>query len=119
MDLQALEAYRDEALGELAEVSNPEEMKVWYQKHLAPSGAATAFKRQIGQVAREERKTFGQTVNLVSKALDAAFEARKETIENAALLTQLESERVDVTLPVRPRRRGRRRRRSRTCTAGR
>ena len=108
MDLQALEGYRDEALTELGSVNTPDEIKAWYQKHLAPSGAATALKRQIGQVPREERRAFGQTVNVVGKALEAAFEARKTSIEKVALEAQLESERVDVTLPPRSRRRGRR-----------
>ena len=42
MDLQALEGYRDEALTELTQVTDLDQMKTWYQKYLAPSGAATA-----------------------------------------------------------------------------
>jgi phenylalanyl-tRNA synthetase alpha chain len=50
-------------------------------------------------MAPEERKTFGQTSNLVKQELSKAVEDKKEALENQAILDKINEERIDITLP--------------------
>jgi len=103
VSLNELETYRDAALEALEAVDSGEALEAWYRSHLAPSGQATAWKKQIGRQAAEDRRAFGQTVNAVSQALQAAFAAQKERIRLVELADRMKAEAMDVTLPGRPR----------------
>ena len=81
-DLAALDAVRVAALGK--------------------KGSVSAEMAKLGSLPADERKAFGQAVNLVKEKVAAALEARKAGLESAALAERLASERADVTLPVRP-----------------
>jgi phenylalanyl-tRNA synthetase alpha chain len=80
-DLAALEAVRVAAVGKKGRVST----------ELA----------RLGTMPPDLRKDFGQAVNAVKERVGAALEARKAVLEDAALARRLETERADVTLPVR------------------
>jgi phenylalanyl-tRNA synthetase alpha chain len=101
MALEELDAYRDAALASLTETPDAG-LEGWHRQHLAPSGEANQFKRQIGKQPKDQRRAFGQAVNVVSKALSEAFAVRLEAAKAADLRRRLEEERVDVTLPARP-----------------
>ena len=101
-----LEAYRDRALAELAAVDGEAALEDWYRSHLAPSGQANAYKRTIGKQPKDQRRAFGQAIHVVSQALQGAFDSAQASAAHAALQVRLSSERVDVTLPARPRRQG-------------
>lgn len=81
-DLIALEALRVAALGKKGQVSE--------------------LLKQLGGMAPDERKSFGAAVNVLKEQVISALELRKATLEREALQARLASERVDVTLPVRP-----------------
>lgn len=70
-------------------------------------GRVGALMKQLGALPAEERKDFGQSVNAVKQAVEAAIAARKDTLKSGALDARLAAERVDVTLPVRPETEGR------------
>lgn len=106
MALDELDAYQARALAALADATGADALEEWYRTHLAPSGQANAYKRLIGKQPKDQRRAFGQAVNAVGAALRAAFEEAREGARARALAAQLASERVDVTLPARPRRKG-------------
>lgn len=81
-DLAALEAARVAALGQ--------------------KGQVTALMKTLGGLAPEERKAAGQALNALKDEIAALIDSRKGGLEEAALSAQLASERIDVTLPVRP-----------------
>ncbi|HEX6612098.1 MAG TPA: phenylalanine--tRNA ligase subunit alpha [Hyphomicrobiaceae bacterium] len=56
----------------------------------------------LGKMEPDERKAFGQAVNAVKERVADALEARKSDLEATALDARLATERIDVTLPVRP-----------------
>ena len=56
---------------------------------------------ELGALPPEERKSFGQTVNILKGKVSDALDARKAALETAALDVRLKTERADVTLPVR------------------
>jgi len=79
---EALEAVRVEALGKKGEI--------------------TGLMKTLGTLAPDERKNFGQQLNLVKDAVTTAIESRKATLGDAAIDARLQSERLDLTLPARP-----------------
>lgn len=85
-DEAALEEIRVAALGKKGVIS--EKMKV------------------LGKVSPEERKTLGPALNGLKTRIADAIAARKDALEEAALNARLASEKIDVSLPVRPQNRG-------------
>jgi len=86
-DLRALEDVRVEALGR--------------------KGRLTEVMKTLGQLPADERRAFGQRVNAVKTAVEAAIAARREVLERQELAARLGAETVDVTLPPRPQPMGR------------
>ena len=68
---------------------------------LGKKGRVSALMQTLGKLPPEERKAFGQSVNGVKTRVSEALDARKATLEAAALELRLATERADVTLPVR------------------
>ncbi len=73
---------------------------------LGKKGKVTAAMKGLSGLAPEERKSAGQALNSVKDAVAAAIEARKAELEEAALEKQLQEDRLDMSLPVRPESRG-------------
>lgn len=86
-DLQALEAARVAAVGRKGRVGD--------------------LMKALGGLPGDQRRAYGQSVNALKVAVEAAIEARKGDLERAALDARLADERIDVTLPVRPESEGR------------
>jgi phenylalanyl-tRNA synthetase alpha chain len=68
---------------------------------LGKNGAITALLKTLGTLAPEERKTQGPLINGLKDRVNAALAARRDTFKSAALQERLNTESVDVTLPVR------------------
>jgi phenylalanyl-tRNA synthetase alpha chain len=68
---------------------------------LGKNGSVTALLKTLGAMAPEERKTKGPQINGLKDRVNAALAARRETFKNAALEARLNTESIDVTLPVR------------------
>lgn len=58
--------------------------------------------RDVGSLPAEERGQAGKRLNEIRQELEAAIEAKKRVLEDAALEEQLAHDRMDVTLPGRP-----------------
>lgn len=69
---------------------------------LGKNGSVTALMKGLGAVAPEERKSMGQLLNVLKEEIAAALDNKKQALEQAVLDAKLNSETVDVTLPVRP-----------------
>jgi len=68
---------------------------------LGKKGRITGLMKDLGAMAPEERKTFGQRLNVLKDEIAAALDTRKRGFEAAALNARLASEHMDVTLPIR------------------
>jgi phenylalanyl-tRNA synthetase alpha chain len=86
-DLAALEAIRVEALGK--------------------TGSISELLKTLGKLSPEERREQGPKINGLRDAVAAAIAAKKAALETAELEAKLAAERVDLTLPAPPERRGR------------
>ena len=90
-----LDAAQDEAAVELVRVNA-----------LGKKGSVSELLKGMGGMSPEERQSFGPLVNGLKQSLSDAIAVKKEALAQAALDARLLAERIDVTLPVRPERRG-------------
>lgn len=98
-DLETLEADILKAIDAASDLNVLEEVRVGA---LGKKGIISQQMQRLGKLAPDERKAFGQSVNLVKTRVSEALEGRKATLEEAALEQRLASETADITLPVRP-----------------
>ncbi len=97
-DLNRLE---DDVLREIAEASDLAALDAVRVSAIGKKGRVSELMAQLGKLPPEERKTFGASVNALKTKVSDALDARKAVLETAALSARLQSEREDVTLPVR------------------
>jgi phenylalanyl-tRNA synthetase alpha chain len=69
---------------------------------IGKKGSVSLLMRGLGKMTPEERQVMGPALNGLKTRLGDAIAARKDALEGAALDAALVSERVDVSLPVRP-----------------
>ena len=94
-DLVAIESDCSNALDRVEELSALNDLRVQY---LGRQGRLTAIMRGLGQLAKEERKAFGQAANRVRDRLNKEFAQAEERLKLAALKAEL-ADRIDLTLP--------------------
>src|SRR3954469_6752795 len=68
---------------------------------LGKSGSGSALLKTLGAMTPDERKAQGPLINGLKDRVTAALAARREALKSAALDERLNTETVDVTLPVR------------------
>ena len=69
---------------------------------LGKKGSVSALLASLGTMPADERKSAGASINGLKTEITDAIEAKAKLLASAALDARLKSERVDVTLPVRP-----------------
>ena len=93
----------------LAEIKASDELSVLDDlrvRYLGKKGEITALLKPLGGMEHEQRKAFGQAVNLAKVEVAEAVSARKQALEDQVLNARLASETIDVTLPGRGQERG-------------
>ena len=73
---------------------------------LGKSGEISRLLRELGQMSPDERKKAGPALNGLRDRIAYALDVRKAALEKAELDARLLAERLDLTLPARPRRKG-------------
>src|SRR5689334_10147315 len=73
---------------------------------LGKSGRLTALLKDLGKTPPEQRRERGAALNQLKDELTQAIEARRAELETAALEARLAAERLDPSLPPRPRPQG-------------
>jgi phenylalanyl-tRNA synthetase alpha chain len=68
---------------------------------LGKSGSVTALLKTLGTLTPDERKAQGPLINGLKDRVNAALAARRDEFKAATLQARLNSESIDVTLPVR------------------
>ncbi|MCB1866926.1 MAG: phenylalanine--tRNA ligase subunit alpha [Chromatiales bacterium] len=96
--LETLTAEAEEAIAAAADLAALDAVRVAY---LGKSGGLTALLKSLGRLPPEERPTAGSAINAAKQRVQAALDARRDTLEGAAINAQLAAESIDVTLPGR------------------
>ena len=97
-DLRALES---ELLAAVASASDEAALEAVRVAALGRNGSITALLRALGTMAAEERKQQGPLINGLKDRIVASIAARRDALRELALDQRLNTETVDVTLPVR------------------
>ena len=97
-----LTALRDELEGAVLAAGSLEALEDVRVRALGRRGAVTELMKSLGKSAPEERRERGQALNRLKQAVSDAIDARKAALADVELERRLASERIDITLPVRP-----------------
>src|SRR5438270_2266381 len=90
-----------EILSAIAGASNDAALESVRIAALGKSGSVSALLKALGAMRPEQRKEQGPLINGLKDRVTAAIAARREALKGAALDARLNTETVDVTLPVR------------------
>ena len=99
MNTDTADGLRMETVAALAVASD---LRAWDAVRVATlgkNGRLTALLKGLGALSPEERRVQGATLNQLRDVLAAAIEARRTTLDAAAMDVRLAAERIDVTLP--------------------
>jgi phenylalanyl-tRNA synthetase alpha chain len=102
-DLNQLELDLINAIGAAETAAAVEELRV---AAIGKSGTISGLLKSMGAMSPEERREKGPVINGLRDRVQAALTARKIELEAAELDARLQAERVDLSLPARPRRKG-------------
>ena len=105
--LEELNAVAESAVQELETISREEDLHAWRNTYLGKNAAVVKAFSSLGALTAEERPLVGQGANQVKVRLESAYAQRAQALKEAALAQTLSAQALDVTLPGRPRRRGR------------
>ncbi|PWV58349.1 phenylalanine--tRNA ligase subunit alpha [Plasticicumulans acidivorans] len=101
--LQQLVSAAEAAAASAGDLVALDQIRVHY---LGKKGVLTERLKALGALPAEQRREAGAAINVAKEAVQAALEARRLALEEAALNQRLAAERVDVTLPGRGQRAG-------------
>ncbi len=97
-DLQKIVADAEASLATVSSKPSWEQAKATF---LGPNGCLTQFAKGIASVAKEDRPTFGKSLNLAKGQVESLFQNRLSELEELENLKSL-GDRIDPTLPSIP-----------------
>ena len=103
MDMKKIKADIDDAIKEVKNLQELNELKVAY---LGKKGIITDLNSKIKELPNEEKKEYGMKVNEVRNYFQGSYDAVKKRLDDEELSKKLEKEKIDITLPGRRIRRG-------------
>ena len=92
-----------EALAAIDAAKSTAELREHELAFMGKNGSISGLMREIGKLPNEEKPKFGAAVNQSKAKVQAALEAKTEALKNAERSVQFEKEKIDVTMPSRPR----------------
>ncbi len=105
--MQDINKLESELLAEVGNVKDLDALEAVRISALGKKGQVSLLMRGLGQMAPEERQEVAPKLNQLKKTISDAIDDAKAALNRAAMEARLASERVDVTLPVRPENKGR------------
>jgi phenylalanyl-tRNA synthetase alpha chain len=105
--LKQLEKIQKDALDALEKVIDQESLGQWRSLHIGRKSPLMDVFTQMREMSKEERPKVGKRANEVRQTLETALEEKQIALQQSALESSLETEKLDVTLPGRTYVRGR------------
>ncbi|MCB1693722.1 MAG: phenylalanine--tRNA ligase subunit alpha [Pseudomonadales bacterium] len=102
-NLEEIVAKATEAVNAATDAAELDRVRVQY---LGKKGELTDLLKGLGKLSSEERPAAGAAINTAKESVQAAINARKETLDDSAIADRLAKETIDVTLPGRNAERG-------------
>lgn len=95
------EKLKQEALDELKTISAEENLEAWRIRYLGRKGELTSILRSLASLPPEERKVTGAAANKVKISLERSLKEKEQEIKES-LLSSVDSDAIDITLPGKP-----------------
>lgn len=109
-DVKSLAARAEEmgkaALAEVEKCADLQGLEQLRVKYLGKKGEFSGLARKVKDIPADERPEFGKVANRIKTEFGDALDARKAQLSEGSRARQLETEKLDVTLPGRPALRG-------------
>jgi phenylalanyl-tRNA synthetase alpha chain len=99
--MENLAALADEAVKAAADAEDLAVLDAVRVEYLGKKGKLTALLKGLGALSPEERPAAGARINEAKARVQEEIERRRETLDRAAIESQLAAEALDVTLPGR------------------
>jgi phenylalanyl-tRNA synthetase alpha chain len=99
--IEGLDNLRVRALAQLAAVTDQPGLAGWKSAFLGKQSDLVRFSQGLGTLPAEERRAAGQSFNATRQALEQALAAAEGQLQQAASISALTAEHVDVSLPGR------------------
>ncbi len=104
---EQLDKLVEQALAGLSKVLDDQELQNWRIRYLGRSAEVGKVLEGLPKLPAEERPAVGRRVNEVKSSLEKAFDEKVQALRLQALERSLGEEKLDVTLPGLPPKRGR------------
>ena len=104
--MSELSQLESELLAQITAASDEAGVEAIRVSALGKKGAISERMAGLGKMAPDERKAAGAALNVLKDRVTEALTARKTVLAEAALETRLATEKIDMTLPVRPQTQG-------------
>jgi hypothetical protein len=104
---ERLKTASDDAISRLGAVTNIDDLRSLQNEVLGKKGSVGSMKSELGRLnSVDAKKEAGAMLNTVTEQLEAAFNARRELLEDVAFAQQVATERLDLTEHLSVARRG-------------
>jgi phenylalanyl-tRNA synthetase alpha chain len=100
--LQELETLEEALMAEIAAASDEAAIESVRVGAIGKKGSVSERLKTLGKMTPEDRQVMGPAINGLRDRVTQAITARKSELRDAAIDARLATEKVDVTLPVRP-----------------
>jgi phenylalanyl-tRNA synthetase alpha chain len=96
-----LETLLSDFNSQISKIENKQQLEEIRINFLGKKGFVTELFLQLKNVANEEKKSFGASINKVRDEVTKKIDAVKNDFENAELNEKLQGEKIDLTVPIR------------------
>ena len=96
---ELMQKLREASLQAVSQAPTMETLEDMRVRYLGKKGELTGILRQMGKLSAEERPAMGQLAHQLRADIEAAIDARRESLSKALLEMKLQQETLDVTLP--------------------
>ena len=103
---QNIAQLKDELTGLISAANDLAKLEEARVAALGKKGRITDLMKSLGDMAPEERKNFGAAVNALKEEVSALIEKQEAGLKKQAMSEKLANETIDITLPLRPERKG-------------
>lgn len=107
MSFEDVPKYLEQATKAINIALNLRELDEIRVQYLGKNGLVTSLMKELANLSLEEKKEFGSRINIIKESIITSLDAKRKSIEKQILDEQLSSEKIDVTLPIRPQIKGR------------
>ena len=87
----------------MKDIESLEQLKV---KYIGKKGLFTNLLKSLSNLDQKDKASAGKTLNILKKEIDECFNEKKKFLSDIELNKKLEHEKIDISLPTRPEKKG-------------